>query len=147
MASLNKVQLIGNLGADPEIRAMTNGRNVASLSLATSESWKDKTTGERKEKTEWHRVIVMNDNLVKVIENYTRKGSKLYVEGSLQTRKWTDKEGQDRYTTEIVLGAFNGQIVLLDGRGAGEDGGASNQRAYQATSQDPQAPLDDDIPF
>lgn len=147
MASLNKVTLIGNLGADPDIRAMTSGRNAASLSLATSESWKDKTTGERKEKTEWHRVVVMNEKLVKLVENYTRKGSKLYVEGSLQTRKWTDKEGQDRYTTEIVLGAFNGRIVLLDGRGAGEDGGASTQRANQAMAQDAQAPLDDDIPF
>lgn len=146
MASLNKVSLIGNLGADPEIRNTQNGRQVASLSLATSESWIDKATGERKERTEWHRIVVMNDSLVSVLENYARKGSKLYIEGSLQTRKWTDKEGIDRYTTEIVLGAYNAKLVLLDSREAG----SRNERQAPAAApiSGPAAPaLDDDVPF
>ena len=106
--SVNKVILVGNIGRDPEIRSTQDGMRIANLSLATSETWRDKSSGERKEKTEWHRVAVFNDRLVDVIEKYVKKGAKLYIEGQLQTRKWTDKDGQDRYTTEVVLGRFNG---------------------------------------
>lgn len=113
MSSVNKVILIGNVGNDPEIRAMQSGDKVASFSVATSESWKDKTSGEKKEKTEWHRVSVWNQGLVKVIESYVKKGSKVYLEGALETRKWQDKDGQDKYTTEIVLKAYRGELVLL----------------------------------
>ncbi len=112
--SVNKVIIVGNLGKDPEIRAMQNGNRIANLTIATSDSWKDKSTGERKEKTEWHRVVIMNDRLVDVIENYVRKGSKLYVEGKLQTRKWTNKDGVEQYSTEIVVGSYDGSITLLD---------------------------------
>ena len=121
--SVNKVILIGNLGADPEIRRTQDGRPIANLRVATSESWRDKTTGERKEKTEWHRVVVFNEGLCKIIEQYLKKGSKVYLEGALQTRKWQDKEGQDRYSTEVVLQGFNSQLTMLDTRGGG--GGAS----------------------
>lgn len=112
--SLNKVLLIGNLGRAPEVRSTQDGREIANFSIATSETWKDKQTGERKEKTEWHRVVVFNDNLVTVVKNYVKKGSKVYVEGALQTRKWTDKDGQEKYSTEIVLDRFNGVLTLLD---------------------------------
>jgi single-strand DNA-binding protein len=122
--SVNKVILIGNLGADPEIRRTQDGRPIANLRVATSESWRDKTTGERKEKTEWHRVVVFNEGLCKIIEQYLKKGSKVYLEGALQTRKWQDKEGQDRYSTEVVLQGFNSQLTMLDTRGGG-GGGAS----------------------
>src|SRR5260221_3311178 len=111
--SLNKVQLIGNLGRDPEIRKTQDGKNIANLSIATSESWKDKNSGERKERTEWHRVVIFNDALSGIAEKYLRKGSKVYVEGQLQTRKWTDQSGQEKYTTEVVLQVFGGAIVLL----------------------------------
>ncbi|MEP7032179.1 MAG: single-stranded DNA-binding protein [Pseudolabrys sp.] len=121
--SVNKVILIGNLGKDPEIRRTQDGRPIANLSVATSESWRDKTTGERKEKTEWHRVVVFNEGLCKIIEQYLKKGSKVYLEGALQTRKWTDKEGHDKYSTEVVLQGFNSQLTMLDTRGGG--GGAS----------------------
>ena len=114
--SLNKVTLIGNLGKDPEIRSFQNGGRAASFSLATSESWKDKTSGEWKERTEWHRVSVMSDGLVGVVEKYLRKGSKIYLEGKLETRKWTDKEGRDNYTTEIVLRPYAGELIRLDDR-------------------------------
>lgn len=114
--SLNKVTLIGNLGKDPEIRFMPDGSRVASFSLATSDSWKDKSTGERKDKTEWHRIAVFNEKLAEVIEKYVRKGTKLYIEGQLQTRKWTDQSGADKYTTEIVLGKFRGDLVILDSK-------------------------------
>ena len=117
--SVNKVILIGNLGADPEIRTLPSGERVANLRVATSESWRDRNSGERKEKTEWHRVVIFNDNLAKVAENYLRKGAKVYVEGQLQTRKWTDQQGQDRYTTEVVLQKFRGELQMLDGRGEG----------------------------
>ncbi|MBI1204385.1 MAG: single-stranded DNA-binding protein [Rhodopseudomonas sp.] len=117
--SVNKVILIGNLGADPEIRRTQDGRPIANLRIATSESWRDKNTGERKEKTEWHRVVVFNEGLCKVIEQYVKKGSKVYIEGALQTRKWQDKDGQDRYSTEVVLQGFNSQLTMLDGRGGG----------------------------
>lgn len=116
MSSVNKCILIGNIGKDPEIRSMGNGKEIANLTLATSESWKDKSTGERKEKTEWHRVVIFNENLVTVIKNYVKKGSKLYIEGSLQTRKWVNKDGVDQYSTEVVLQAFNGTLVMLDGK-------------------------------
>jgi single-strand DNA-binding protein len=124
--SVNKVILIGNLGADPEIRRLQDGRPVANLRLATSESWKDKTTGERKEKTEWHRVVIFNENLCRFAEQYLKKGAKVYVEGALQTRKWQDQSGQDRYSTEVVLQGFRGELTSLDrvgGAGSGGGGG------------------------
>jgi len=119
--SVNKVILIGNLGKDPEVRTMQNGNKVANLSLATSESWKDKATGERKEKTEWHRVVIFG-NLADIAERYLKKGSKVYVSGSLQTRKWQDKDGQDKYSTEVVLQGFGGELTMLDGKGGGGGG-------------------------
>ena len=122
--SVNKVILIGNLGADPEIRRTQDGRPVANLRLATSESWKDKNTGERKEKTEWHRVVIFNENLCRIAEQYLKKGSKVYIEGALQTRKWQDQSGQDRYSTEVVLQGFRGELTLLD-RAGGAGGGAA----------------------
>ncbi|MGX1497113.1 single-strand DNA-binding protein [Labrenzia sp. MBR-25] len=121
--SVNKVILVGNLGADPEIRRTQDGRPIANLRIATSESWRDRNTGERREKTEWHRVVIFNDGLCKVAEQYLRKGSKVYLEGQLQTRKWQDQSGQDRYSTEIVLQGFNSNLTMLDGRGEG--GGTS----------------------
>jgi single-strand DNA-binding protein len=127
--SVNKVILIGNLGADPEIRRTQDGRPVANLRLATSESWKDKTSGERKEKTEWHRVVIFNENLCRIAEQYLKKGSKVFIEGALQTRKWQDQSGQDRYSTEVVLQGFRGELTLLDragGAGAGGDFGADD---------------------
>jgi single-strand DNA-binding protein len=133
--SVNKVILIGNLGADPEIRRTQDGRPIANLRVATSESWRDKTTGERKEKTEWHRVVVFNEGLCKIIEQYLKKGSKVYLEGALQTRKWQDKEGQDRYSTEVVLQGFNSQLTMLDTRGGG--GGASADSGDEFGSSGP----------
>jgi single-strand DNA-binding protein len=120
--SVNKVILIGNLGRDPEIRTTQDGTKVANLSIATSENWRDKNSGERREKTEWHRVVVFNDRLVDVIERYLKKGAKLYIEGALQTRKWTDQSGAEKYTTEIVLQRYRGELTMLDGRG-GAGGG------------------------
>lgn len=154
MASVNKVTLLGNVGADPEIRSMQNGSRVANLRIATSESWKDKQTGEKKERTEWHSVVVWNDGLVGVIERYVRKGSKLYVEGQLQTRKWQDQSGNDRYSTEVVLQGFGGSLVLLgdtrgnnDNRDGGGFGGGSTGGGYGGGSTAPSNPIDDDIPF
>lgn len=121
--SVNKVILIGNLGKDPEVRTLQNGGKVANLSLATSESWKDKATGERKEKTEWHRVVIFG-NLADIAEKYLKKGSKVYVSGSLQTRKWQDKDGQDKYSTEVVLQGYGGELTMLDGKGGGGGGGS-----------------------
>ncbi|MGK9170663.1 single-stranded DNA-binding protein [Inquilinus limosus] len=121
--SVNKVILIGNLGRDPEIRSFQNGGRVANLSVATSETWKDRNTGERKERTEWHRVVVFNDALVGVVERFLKKGSKIYVEGQLETRKFTDQSGAERYTTEVVLRPFRGELTMLDGRGEGGGGG------------------------
>ncbi len=121
--SVNKVILIGNLGADPEIRRTQDGRPVANLRLATSESWRDKATGERKEKTEWHRVVIFNENLCRIAEQYLKKGSKVFIEGQLQTRKWQDQSGQDRYSTEVVLQGFRGELTLLDRAGAGGGSG------------------------
>lgn len=121
--SVNKVILIGNLGADPEIRRTQDGRPIANLSVATSESWRDKNSGERREKTEWHRVVIFNEGLCKIAESYLKKGSKVYLEGQLQTRKWTDQSGQDKYSTEVVLQGFNGNLTMLDGRNEGGGGG------------------------
>ena len=121
--SVNKVILIGNLGRDPEIRTLNSGDRVANLRIATSEQWRDKATGERKEKTEWHQVVIFNENIVKVAENYLKKGSTVYIEGSLQTRKYTDAQGVEKYSTEIVLQRFNGQLTMLGGRAEGGQGG------------------------
>ena len=119
--SVNKVILVGNLGADPEIRRTNDGRPIANLRIATSETWRDKNSGERKERTEWHRVVIFNEGLCKVAEQYLKKGAKVYIEGQLQTRKWEDQNGQERYSTEVVLQGFNSQLTMLDGRGGGSD--------------------------
>ena len=146
--SLNKVLLIGRLGADPEIKQMVNGKSVARLSLATSQSWKDKSTGEKKEKTEWHRIVVFNEGLVNVVQQYLKKGAQVYVEGQLSTRKWKDEQsGQDKYSTEVLIQGYNSSITMLGG-----GGGVSNQSSQKITgnedtSQAPQNDLDDDIPF
>jgi single-strand DNA-binding protein len=146
--SVNKVILIGNLGRDPEVRRLTSGEPVVNLSVATSESWRDKASGERKERTEWHRVVIFNENLAKVAEQYLKKGSKVYLEGQLQTRKYTDKDGAEKYTTEVVLSRFRGELVMLDGRGEGDRaerpamaGAGEASRSFQ------RAELDDEIPF
>lgn len=123
--SVNKVILIGNLGRDPEVRHTQDGAPIVNLNIATSESWRDRASGERKERTEWHRVVIFNENLAKVAEQYLRKGAKVYIEGTLQTRKWTDKEGAERYTTEVVVPRFRGELTMLDGRGEGGGGGGS----------------------
>jgi single-strand DNA-binding protein len=156
--SVNKVILVGNLGKDPEIRTLTSGDRVANLTIATSETWRDRNSGERKEKTEWHRVVIFNDNLVKVAESYLKKGSSVYIEGSLQTRKWTDNSGVEKYSTEIVLQKFRGELTMLGGRGDG--GGAMGERdeggygfgggapaKKSGPSESFSADLDDEIPF
>ena len=161
--SVNKVILVGNLGKDPEVRRMGSGEPVVNLSVATSESWKDKSTGERKEKTEWHRVVIFNENLARVAEQYLKKGSKVYVEGQLQTRKWTDQSGQEKYSTEVVIQRFRGDLTLLDGRGGGgdheESGQVSRGGDFGRSSPMERRPatvgaggsrggeIDDDIPF
>jgi single-strand DNA-binding protein len=158
--SVNKVILVGNLGRDPEIRSTQDGTRVANLSVATSESWRDKASGERRERTEWHRVAIFNEKLVEIAEKYLRKGSKVYIEGSLQTRKWTDQSGQEKYTTEVVLQRFRGELTMLDGRAGGGDspaegeemgGGYSGGGGGGGRSSGGRAPaggdLDDDIPF
>ncbi len=156
--SVNKVILIGNLGADPEIRSLNSGDRVANLRIATSETWRDRGSGERKEKTEWHRVVVFNENIVKVCEQYLRKGAKVYVEGAIQTRKWTDQAGVEKFSTEIVLQKFRGELTMLDGRGEGagegDTGGynggfSSGPRAQQSSAprEEFSADLDDEIPF
>jgi single-strand DNA-binding protein len=146
--SVNKVILVGNLGKDPETRTTQDGKKVANFSIATSESWKDKNTGERKEKTEWHNIVVFNEGLAKVAESYLKNGSKVYLEGSLVTRKWTDKQGQDRYSTEVVLQGFGGTLTMLsspEGSGARSDDAAP---VHSARSPAPAAELmDDEIPF
>ena len=144
---LNKVILIGNLGKDPEARRLTSGDLVVNLSVATSETWKDKTSGERKEKTEWHRVTIWNENLGKVAEQYLRKGSKVYLEGQLQTRKWTDKDGAEKYSTEIVLNRFRGELVMLDGRSEGGGASASRSSSGEAPASFDRGDMDDEIPF
>jgi len=166
--SVNKVILVGNLGADPEIRSLGSGDRVANLRIATSESWRDRTSGERKEKTEWHRVVIFNDNLVKVAEQYLRKGSTVYIEGAIQTRKWTDNTGVEKYSTEIVLQKFRGELTMLGGRGdsagasagggdeygGGYSGGGGSSFGGGAQRSQPSGPresfsadLDDEIPF
>ena len=154
--SVNKVILVGNLGRDPEVRFMPDGLKVVNVSVATSESWKDKNTGERKDKTEWHRVVIMNERLADIAEKYLKKGSKIYVEGQLQTRKWTDQNGQERYSTEVLLSRFRGELTLLDSKGAGSGGDDYESASYgssepssaghksQSTSYQE---LDDDVPF
>ncbi|RYF92889.1 MAG: single-stranded DNA-binding protein [Caulobacteraceae bacterium] len=168
--SVNKVILVGNLGRDPEVRNLPNGDKVVNLSLATSEQWRDRNSGERKEKTEWHRVVIFNENLVKVAEQYLKKGSTIYIEGALQTRKWTDQAGVEKYSTEIVLQKFRGELTMLGGRdgggasagggggdsdygggysgGGGGGGFGGGQRNKQSgPSEDFSADLDDEIPF
>ncbi|MBV8104937.1 MAG: single-stranded DNA-binding protein [Hyphomicrobiales bacterium] len=164
--SVNKVILIGNLGKDPEVRRLNSGDQVVSFSVATSETWRDKTSGERKERTEWHNVVIFNENLGKVAEQYCKKGTKVYIEGQLQTRKWQDQSGQDRYTTEVVLQRFRGELQLLDSRGGGEardsvpdEGGARSFNRASGADRRPAlssggsaagagpGPIDDDIPF
>jgi single-strand DNA-binding protein len=151
--SVNKVILVGNLGRDPEVRSTQDGTKVANLSLATSESWRDKNSGERRERTEWHRVAIFNERLVDVAEKYLKKGSKIYIEGQLQTRKWTDQSGQERYTTEVVLSRFRGELTMLDGRGAGaggeagDGGGLSEPTGQGGRSGGGGGELDDEIPF
>lgn len=163
--SINKVILVGNLGRDPEVRSMQDGREIVNLAIATSESWQDKSSGERREKTEWHRVVIFNQGLVKVAKNYLNKGSKVYIEGQLQTRKWTDQDGQERYSTEVVLQNYNGQLTMLDNRGGssefssnddvpafGQTTGAFDSHSGGSTSNAAPSPvaaeeLDDEVPF
>jgi single-strand DNA-binding protein len=156
--SVNKVILVGNLGKDPEVRSLQSGGKVVNLSLATSESWKDKTTGERQEKVEWHRVVIFNEQIADVAEKYLRKGGKIYIEGALQTRKWTDNDGNDRYSTEVVLQRFRGALVMLSdggkGRDAGDGYGGDDPNGDQFANKTPApggrkpaGPIDDDIPF
>ncbi len=170
--SVNKVILVGNLGKDPEVRTAQDGTKIVNFSIATSETWNDRASGERKEKTEWHRVVVFNDRIADVVEKYVRKGSKVYIEGALQTRKWTDQSGQEKYTTEVVIGRFKGELTMLDGRQGGEGaapggGGGGERSSFQPRERAPagraaaparsggapswDAPkggdLDDEIPF
>jgi single-strand DNA-binding protein len=156
--SVNKVILVGNLGRDPEIRTLNSGDRIASFSIATSETWRDRTSGERREKTEWHRISIFNDNLVKVAESYLRKGSKVYIEGALQTRKYTDAAGVEKQSTEIVLQKFRGELTMLDGRGDGEGGRGGDDMGGYAAGPRVNAPagapresfsadMDDEIPF
>ena len=156
--SVNKVILIGNLGADPEIRRTQDGRPIANLRIATSESWRDKATGERKEKTEWHRVVIFSEGLCKIVEQYLKKGSKVYLEGQLQTRKWQDKDGNDKYSTEVVLQGFNSALTMLDTRGGGggsiessDDFGAQSaapaRKPAMAGAGGGRGDMDDEIPF
>ncbi len=163
--SVNKVILVGNLGKDPEVRRMQNGNPVVNLTVATSDTWRDKGTGERKEKTEWHRVVIFSEGLAKVAEQYLKKGAKVYIEGALQTRKWTDPQGVEKYSTEIVLQGFNSTLTMLDGRSGGGSGGggyggddmgdsfgggqssAPPQRRVAAAPSGGRNDMDDDIPF
>ena len=160
--SVNKVILIGNLGRDPELRSTQDGTRIANLAVATSESWRDRVSGERKERTEWHRVVIFNERLAEIAEKYLKKGSKVYVEGALQTRKWTDQGGQERYSTEVVLQRFRGELTMLDGARGGASGGPpmegdfdegyadampASRPATPARGRTPVNDLDDDIPF
>jgi len=162
--SINKVTLVGNLGRDPEVRATQDGSKIVNLSLATSERWKDRNTGEQRERTEWHRVVIFNENLGRIAEQYLRKGSTCYIEGQLQTRKWTDQQGAEKYTTEVVLQRYRGELTLLGGRGdspMADSGFGSDQNSYGSSSSDTarssgastpppmreSSDLDDDIPF
>ncbi len=156
--SINKVILVGNVGKDPETRTFSNGGKVCNFSLATSESWRDKQSGEKRDATQWHNIAIFNENLIKVVENYVKKGSKLYLEGQLQTRKWQDRDGNDRWTTEVVLQRFRGELVMLDGRNSGGGGGYNQDQggysggggsrsasAMEGPKEDFE--LDDEIPF
>jgi single-strand DNA-binding protein len=152
--SVNKVILVGNVGKDPEVKRLNSGALVANLSIATSETWRDKNSGERKEKTEWHRVVIWNEKLAEVAEQYVRKGSKLYIEGQLQTRKWTDQAGVEKYSTEVVLQGFACKLTMLDSRNGGgerggshDDGGGASSRSSSGSRTSRNADLDDDIPF
>ena len=148
--SLNKVQLIGRLGADPEIKQMVNGKSVARISLATSQSWKDRNTGEKKEKTEWHRIVVFNEGLVNVVQQYLKKGAQVYIEGQLSTRKWKDEQtGQDKYTTEIVLQGYNSSLTMLGGSNSSNVASSSNNKNNDFDQSNPPInnDLDDEIPF
>ena len=146
--SLNKVLLIGRLGADPGIKQMVNGKSVARLSLATSQSWKDKSTGEKKEKTEWHRIVVFNEGLVNVVQQYLKKGAQIYVEGQLSTRKWKDEQsGQDKYSTEILIQGYNSSLTMLGGGNQSSIPSQDNKQTIEDTSQATPNDLDDDIPF
>ena len=157
--SVNKVILVGNLGRDPEVKSMQDGRNMVNMSVATSETWRDRQSGERKERTEWHRVVIFNEKLAEVAQKFVKKGSKIYVEGQLSTRKWTDQSGQERYTTEVVIPRFGGALTMLDGRsgggaGGGDMGGGSDDMGAPAGGGGGGRPaargkgdLDDDIPF
>jgi len=150
--SLNKVLLIGRLGADPEIKQMVNGKSVARLSLATSQTWKDKNTGEKKEKTEWHRIVVFNEGLVNVVQQYLKKGAQIYVEGQLTTRKWKDEQsGQDKYSTEIVIQGYNSSLTMLGGANSGGGGGIANDNTQPSSNKDDLSQIsndmDDEIPF
>ena len=164
--SVNKVILVGNLGRDPEVKSMQDGRSMVNMSIATSENWRDRQSGERKERTEWHRVVIFNEKLAEVAQKFVRKGSKIYVEGQLSTRKWTDQSGQERYTTEVVIPRFGGALTMLDGRTGGEGGGGGGGGGMDddfgggggqmsgggGSGGRPAAPrgkaeLDDDIPF
>ena len=167
--SVNKVILVGNLGRDPEVKSMQDGRSMVNMSIATSDTWRDRQSGERKERTEWHRVVIFNEKLAEVAQKYVRKGSKVYVEGQLQTRKWTDQSGQEKYTTEVVLQRFRGELTILDGRGGsggetGDDDRGANRGEFGRSSPMDKRPamagagagggksgyasdLDDDIPF
>ncbi len=153
--SVNKVILVGNLGKDPEVRYTQDGRPIVNMNVATSESWRDKGSGERKERTEWHRVVIFSEGLAKIAQQYLKKGSKVYLEGQLQTRKWQDKDGQDKYSTEVVLQGFNSALTMLDGRPGGESGGAGREE-YEMAGAGGGAPRggggafsdpNDDIPF
>ena len=146
--SLNKVLLIGRLGADPEIKEMVNGKSVARLSLATSQSWKDKNTGEKKEKTEWHRIVVFNEGLVNVVKQYLKKGAQIYVEGQISTRKWKDESsGQDKYSTEVVIQGYNSSLTMLGSGNSSISSNQDNNQSIENTSQASQNDLDDEIPF
>ena len=147
--SLNKVQLIGRLGADPEVKQMVNGKSVARLSLATSQSWKDRNTGEKKEKTEWHRIVVFNEGLINVVQQYLKKGAQVYIEGQLSTRKWKDEQtGQDKYSTEIVLQGYNSTLTMLGGSNSNNIASSSNKNNdFDQTNQQSNNDLDDEIPF
>ena len=159
--SVNKVILVGNLGRDPEVKSMQDGRSMVNMSIATSENWRDRQSGERKERTEWHRVVICNEKLAEVAQKFVRKGSKIYVEGQLSTRKWTDQSGQERYTTEVVIPRFGGALTMLDGRSGGEGGGAPaggmdddmggsappSGGGGRPAARGGKAELDDDIPF
>jgi single-strand DNA-binding protein len=160
--SVNKVILVGNLGRDPEVKSMQDGRSMVNMSIATSENWRDRQSGERKERTEWHRVVIFNEKLAEVAQKFVRKGSKIYVEGQLSTRKWTDQSGQERYTTEVVIPRFGGALTMLDGRSGGEGGGGGSAGGMdddmggsapasggggRPAARGGKAELDDDIPF